>query len=95
MIPILGEKNWTPQMKLKDSQVKGPRGQTAGSYVMDRADLKKALTLCPGCVQKFDIKGAGYTTKKNLPFVRGRCDGCQTYVDRGHLLVHQSLANLC
>ena len=95
MIPIRTEKQWTPQMRLVDGQVKGPRGQSAGSYVLDRADLLKALTLCDTCLPKFDSRRAGYVTKSNLPFVQGRCDGCQSFVARGHLLVHHSLANLC
>ena len=59
---------------------------------MDRADLKKALTLCGDCLGKFDKAKAGYVTKKNLPFVQGRCDGCQHFTGHGHLLVHHTLA---
>jgi hypothetical protein len=65
-----------------------------GGHVLDRADLRKALILCRDCLPKFNALAAGYVTKRNLPFVRGRCDGCQQYTGRGHLLVHHTLADL-
>ncbi len=72
-----------------------PSGRSPGSHVVDLSDLMKAITLCRSCVKKFNSASAGYVTKRNLPFVRGRCDGCQEYTERGHLLVHHSLANNC
>lgn len=95
MRPIRAEKDWTPSLRLKAGRIRGPRMQLPGSYVLDRADLKKALMLCASCLPKFDAVRAGYVTKKNLPLVRGRCDGCQQHAERGNLLVHHSLANLC
>ncbi len=96
MTAVLKSKEyWTPQAKLEAGAVPaGRRGKLPGSHVLDRADLKKALTLCRSCLPKFDQMRAGYITKSNLPFVAGRCDGCQQFTPRGHLLVHHSLANL-
>lgn len=85
---------WSPQDLLMAGKSPGPKGQSAGSFVLDRADLKKAITLCSSCLPKFNTRSTGYITKRNLPFVQGRCDGCQTFVNRGHLLVHHTMANL-
>lgn len=86
---------WTPQRRLAAGVAKGRgKGRLAGGHVLDRADLRKAITLCRDCIQKFNQAAAGYVTKTNLPFVQGRCDGCQTFTTRGHFLVHHTLANL-
>lgn len=91
---VRSEKEITPQQRLRLGAVPaGRRGKSAGSHVLDRADLKKALILCGSCLPKFDTKRYGYTQKPNLPRVRGRCDGCQTHCEQGILLVHRSLAD--
>ena len=69
-------------------------GRLPGGHVGDRADLKKALILCADCLPKFNHIKAGYTKKRNLPVVAGRCDGCTQFYPRAHLLVHHSVANL-
>lgn len=90
-----GKDFWTPQRRLFAGAAKGRgKGRLAGGHVLDRADLKKALVLCRSCLPKFDQQKSGYVTKTNLPFVAGRCDGCQQYAPRAHFLVHHSLANL-
>jgi hypothetical protein len=95
MIAIVrSEKEITPSQRLAfGAAPAGRRGKSAGSHVLDRVDLKKAITLCHDCMPKFDIRRYGYTTKRNLPRVRGRCDGCQNHCEQGHLLVHRSLAD--
>lgn len=91
---IRSEKEITPAQRLAFGAVPaGRRGKSAGSHVLDRADLGKAITLCGGCLTKFDAKRYGYARKANLPRVRGRCDGCQTHCEQGILLVHRSLAD--
>lgn len=91
---IKGKDFWTPQRLLMAGANPGRgKGRLPGGHVLDRADLLKSLVLCGDCVGKFNSAAAGYVTKSNLPFVRGRCDGCQHYTPRGHLLVHHSLAN--
>lgn len=67
-------------------------GRLPGGYIADRVDLRKAIALCDGCVGKFDNERVDYVTKSNLPFVCGRCDGCQQFTPRGHLFVHHTLA---
>lgn len=85
---------WTPRRLLMESVSPGRRpGRLPGGHITDRADLKKAIALCVDCLPKFNATGAGYVTKANLPFVSGRCDGCNQYTPRGHLLVHHTLAN--
>jgi len=91
-----GKDFWTPQRRLRASASPGRgKGRLPGGHVLDRADLLKSLVLCRDCVGSFDSAAAGYVTKSNLPFVRGRCDGCQQHTERGHLLVHHSLADNC
>ena len=91
---IHGKEYWNPKRLLDSGESPGRRsGQLPGSHVLDRADLKKALTLCDSCLPKFDSKTAGYVTKKNLPLVQGRCDGCQDMTSRGHLLVSRDFAD--
>ncbi len=93
---IRGESFWTPARRLFAGQSPGRgKGRLPGGHVGDREDLKKALLFCQGCVRKFNHIRAGYTKKRNLPVVRGRCDGCQEYTPQGHLMVHHTLANLC
>ncbi len=92
---LKGKDFWTGPRRLSASASPGRRpGRLPGGHIGDRADLRKAITLCDDCLPKFSSAKAGYVTKRNLPFVRGRCDGCNHYTERGHLLVHHTLANL-
>ena len=92
---VRSERDITPQQRLAAGLARGRRpGRLPGGHVIDLADLKKAITLCDTCITKFNAKAHDYTTKSNLPFVRGRCDGCGNMSQRAHLLVHSSLANL-
>lgn len=95
MIAVLkGKDFWTPMKRLMATASPGRgKGRLPGGHVLDRADLFKSLVLCGNCVGKFNAGRAGYVTKANLPFVRGRCDGCQQHTPRGHMLVHHSFAN--
>lgn len=89
------EQFWTPLRRLFAGRSLGRRpGRLPGGHIDDLVALRKSITLCAGCVPKFGRKKAGYVTKKNLPFVRGACDGCNEHTERGHLLVHHSLASL-
>jgi hypothetical protein len=92
---LKGADHWTPQRRLAAGVAPGRRpGRLPGGHVADRADLRKAITLCDSCLPKFNAASAEYVTKDNLPFVQGACDGCQRFTPRGHLLVHRSVANL-
>lgn len=68
------------------------QGQLPGSHVLDLADLKKALMLCNSCLPKFNSASYGYVSKSNIPFVKGRCDGCSKMFNRMRLLVHNTMA---
>ena len=54
--------------------------QTAGSHVTDIAELGRCLVLCMACEPKFDKYKYGYGQAKDIPIVRGKCDGCGHYV---------------
>ena len=57
-----------------------PTGRVPGGWLTDQAELKKFLTLCDGCVGKFNPKKYGYE-RWQQPFYRwsiARCLGCQT-----------------
>ncbi len=86
---------WTGKRRLFAGAAPGRRpGRLPGGHVHDLASLKKAITLCADCRPKFNASRCDYVTKKNLPIVRDRCDGCQEFTRHGHLLVHRSLADL-
>ena len=83
---------WTPRKRLMAGRSPGRRpGRLPGGHIDDRVGMRKAISLCRDCRPKFNAEAADYITKPNLPFVRGRCDGCQRYANRMHLLVHHSL----
>lgn len=87
---------WTPTRRLWAGASQGrKRGRLPGGHVMDLSDLLKAIMLCESCVKKFPSAKVGYVTKRNLPITSGRCDGCQQYAARCHLLVHHTLAYNC
>lgn len=92
---LKGRDYWTPQRRLMAGASPGRRpGRLAGGHVLDLSDLKKAIMLCPSCLPKFNQRAAGYVTKTNLPFARGECDGCDSFCERAHLLVHHTLAKI-
>ena len=92
---IHSEEDWTPQMRLRAGLARGRKpGRLPGGHVIDLADLKKAIVLCGDCKPKFNAARAEYITKVNLPFVQGRCDGCDRFTPRGHLLVHHTIARM-
>lgn len=84
------DRNRSPRdrAQIAASRGRAPR-QLAASYNADLAALGKAIVLCGACVGKFDADKNGYVTEHNIPFVRGRCDGCNDPVDQGRLFLHQ------
>ena len=83
---------WTPRKRLAAGASLGRRpGRLPGGHIADLADLRTAIWLCDLCLPKFNAAKVGYVTKSNLPFVRGRCDGCEKFTERAHLLVHHTL----
>ena len=92
---VRGKQFWTPFRTLMASEDTGrAQGRLPGGHVMDLSDMRKAILLCPDCIRKFPAKRSEYVTKKNLPVVRGKCDGCRGYTMAGRLLVHYTMANL-
>ncbi len=86
---------WTPQRRLAAGEDEGRRpGRLPGGHVGDIADLQKSLLFCLDCKKKFNHVKAGYVMKRNLPVVRGWCDGCGQYTPNGRLLVHHTMANI-
>jgi hypothetical protein len=89
---ILNQRTPAEEVFAGQSAFKG-RMQTAGSHVLDLADLKKAIALCETCLSKFNHIQHGYVQKRNLPLCAGRCDGCDDPFPAMRLLVHHSLAD--
>lgn len=77
---VRSEREITPRMRLKFSVAPGrPQGRTAGSHIDDLAALGKAIWLCPTDARKFNFIRYEYAHKRDMPFVRGACDGCGQY----------------
>lgn len=92
---IRSEKDITPRERVMFGASPGRRkGRTEGGHVIDLSDLKKAISLCGSCLPRFNHVKHGYVAKRNLPFVRGRCDGCEQYHPQMRLLIHHTLAEL-
>lgn len=85
MIPIKSDRERTPRDWAGIAEG-APRRGTAGGHIADLAELGKAIVLCGSCRPKFDALRYNYVTKRNIPFVVGRCDGCKEY-GRAHFLL--------
>ena len=51
-------------------------GKPHGSYVVDLADLRKTVLLCPACNHKVDWKPHPFLNHKEFPCVMAKCDAC-------------------
>ncbi len=88
MVDILIRKEYSKLDHIKRVETKGNhRGRTAGSYVLDLADLKKAIVLCDQCRRKFNARG--YVAHKTIPRVTGQCDACKL-IGVNNMYVHES-----
>lgn len=88
MLQVLIRKQRTPAELLGCFEDPGkPAKRLTGGWVLDLVALKKCIWLCDLCKGKFAAARHDYVTKSNLPFVRGRCDGCKDYVPRATLFV--------
>ncbi len=91
---VRSDEYWTPLRRFWEGHSRGrPDGRLPGGYIDDRAALRKAISLCVDCLPKFNREAYDYTTKPNLPLVRGRCDGCMKYSPHMRLLVHHTLVS--
>lgn len=73
------ESSWTRKDLLKSMEHDGRRhGKPHGSYVVDLADLRKMILLCPLCNAKFDWKRHRFRHEKEFRYVIGNCDACKT-----------------
>jgi len=81
-------KPWTPQRLVSRDEYQRPSGTVAGSHIADMVHLKQAICLCHKCQHKFAATKAGYVTRSNLPFVGGRCDGCNEMGFERRLYLH-------
>lgn len=81
MVAILKLNNLSPRDLFKHTILaKGRKsGTTAGSRVTDMAELRKCLCLCMLCEDRFDKQRYGYQRARDIPIVRGKCDGCEQY----------------
>lgn len=77
---ILIAKKRTPQELLSCFEDRGKgRGRLSGGYIDDLAQLGKSIWLCTSCTKRFNSKVYNYVVKKDLPKVRGNCDGCRVF----------------
>jgi len=91
MVDILIRKHFTKEDHVRNAEATGRRrGKPVGSYIVDLADLKKAIVLCSSCVSGFNPKPHHYVRHKTIPYVRGQCDGCKGIFQRALMFVHES-----
>lgn len=81
---IRPDSHWqTPQGKLEAVVDRGRSRNgrlTAGSYISDLAELKKAINLCKTCQPKFNVAGSGYYKYREVTgfdHCNARCDDCR------------------
>lgn len=76
---ILIRQEWTKEKLRRPVEHDGRRhGKPHGSYVIDLADLRKVVVLCPLCNSKFDWKRHRFRKEKEFPYVVAKCDACKT-----------------
>lgn len=79
MAELLLKRVYTAAELDKNREHPGRRhGKPHGSYVIDLADLRKVVILCPLCNSKFDWKRHRFRKEKEFPCVVSKCDACKT-----------------
>jgi len=92
VVEILIPKKYTRIDHMRNAEAQGrKRGKPVGSHVIDLADLKKAIVLCPMCVRGFDVKKHHYVQHRTIPYVQGQCDACRNHSTRAFMFVHETL----
>jgi hypothetical protein len=75
---LLIKRTYTRAELDKNQEHSGRRhGKPHGSYVIDLADLRKVVILCPACNSKFDWKRHRFRKEKEFPYVVSKCDACK------------------
>lgn len=95
LVPVTG---LTPRQEARRamgaSEDRGrPGGRIPGGWLTDQAEAKKFLTLCDGCVGKFNPKKYGYE-RWHQPFYRwsiARCLGCNANYVKCQNFVHGAM----
>lgn len=84
-----------PKNRLRRNEHKGrPLRLVAGSWLADLVSLKKAITLCRGCMNKFDHNAHHYTPRTitpSHPMVVSDCDGCRAKYVMCKLYRHEEI----
>lgn len=95
MIPapaiIRSERTITKRDRAEIIEWQGRRRITPGSHIADLVALGKSIALCNACNPRFDPRKHDYHVDRNLPRVRGKCDGCRQYRDPMVLYVPPAL----
>jgi hypothetical protein len=74
------EKSWTKAERLKAYEHPGRKhGKPHGSFVIDLADLRKAVLLCSACASKFDYKRHRFRLETEFRYNLGNCDACKVF----------------
>lgn len=73
------DKSWTKRELDKAREHTGRKhGKPHGSYIVDLADLRKVVLLCPICNSKFDYKRHRFRRENEFRYVIANCDACKT-----------------
>ena len=73
------DSSWTKAELLKAQEAPGRKhGKPHGSHVLELADLRKVVLLCPLCNSKFDYKRHRFRRENEFRYVTSTCDACKT-----------------
>ena len=73
------DKSWTKAELLKAQEAPGRKhGKPHGSHILELADLRKVVLLCPICNSKFDYKRHKFRRENEFRYVISTCDACKT-----------------
>ena len=95
MTTILVPKSWSRKDILKSYEDPGRKtGMPVGSHISDLIALRKAISLCPLCVGKFNPKRYEYehlTSPEIGVYSIANCDACRATDPRCKTYIHASL----
>jgi hypothetical protein len=73
------DSSWTKAELVKAQEAPGRKhGKPHGSHILELADLRKVILLCPPCNSKFDWKHHRFRRENEFRYVISACDACKT-----------------
>lgn len=67
-----------------------PSRSVAGSWIDDFVALKRAIMLCPFCVNKFNPRKAHYEVWRRDVYAVAKCDDCKQHSRQIRTFIHES-----